>query len=281
RRETSARRRTSAGQGSTCRATRATSSSTRSSAGSAAGARAGSRTPPCSRAGPDPVRELVVTLDAGTGSGRCVAFDLTGRPVASAQEAFRYRIFADPNVPFLRGFDLDPDAFWGALARCARAVVGQLPSDARVVGVVATSQREGCVLLDRDGDVLYAGPNLDARAAAEGMALQDKIPLSRLHEITGHAPPYIFPLARYLWFRNHHDAQRVATLLMLNDWITFLLSGERIAEHSNAGESMLYDVTRRDWSGEVLETLDVPRAILPTLVAPGTNVGRVTARAAA
>jgi sugar (pentulose or hexulose) kinase len=227
------------------------------------------------------VPELVVTLDAGTGSGRCVAFDLTGRPVASAQEAFRYRIFADPNVPFLRGFDLDPDAFWGALARCARAVVGQLPSDARVVGVIATSQREGCVLLDRDGDVLYAGPNLDARAAAEGMALQDKIPLSRLHGITGHAPPYIFPLARYLWFRNHHDARRVATLLMLNDWITFLLSGERIAEHSNAGESMLYDVTRRDWSSEILGTLDVPRAILPTLVAPGADVGRVTARAAA
>jgi sugar (pentulose or hexulose) kinase len=227
------------------------------------------------------VREVVVTLDAGTGSGRCVAFDLTGRPVASAQEPFRYRIFTDPDVPLLRGFDLDPVAFWGALARCARAVVGQLPADTRVLGVIATSQREGCVLVDRDGEVLYAGPNLDARAAREGMELQEKLPVTRLHALTGHAPPYIFPLARYLWFRKHHDGSRVASLLMLNDWITYLLSGERVAEHSNAGESMLYDVSRCDWSEEILDTLEVPRAILPPLRAAGTRAGSVTTAGAA
>jgi autoinducer 2 (AI-2) kinase len=227
------------------------------------------------------VGDYVVTLDAGTGSGRCVAFDLTGRPAASAQEPFHYRIFKDPNLPLLRGFDLDAKAFWDALARCARSVVGRLPANARILGVVATSQREGCVFLDRAGEVLYAGPNLDARAAVEGIELLESIASQRLHAITGHAPPYIFPLARYLWFRKHGDGGRVATLLMLNDWITFLLSGERLAEHSNAGESMLYDVTRRDWSDEILGALDVPRAILPPLREPGTRAGSVTAAASA
>jgi len=227
------------------------------------------------------VGDFLVTLDAGTGSGRCVAFDLAGRPVAIAQEPFHYRIFTDPNVPFLRGFDLDPVAFWGALGRCTRAAVAGLPVGARILGVIATSQREGCVFVDRAGEVLYAGPNLDARASAEGIELQEKISPERLHAITGHAPPYIFPLARYLWFRKYHDAGRVDALLMLNDWITFLLSGERVAEHSNAGESMLYDVSQRDWSSEILDALDVPRAILPPLRAAGTRAGSVTARAAA
>src|SRR6185503_5966839 len=108
-----------------------------------------------------------------------------------------------------------------------------------------------------------------------------KIPLQRLHAITGHVPPYIFPLARYLWFRKHHDGARVATLLMLNDWITFLLTGERLAEHSNAGESMLYDVSRCEWSAEILDTLDIPPAILPPLRAPGARAGSVTPAAAA
>src|SRR5206468_6162374 len=219
------------------------------------------------------VRDVLITLDAGTGSGRCVAFDLAGQPLAAAQEAFHYRIFTDPNIPFLRGFDLDAVAFWGALARCVRAVLGRLPGEAHILGVIATSQREGCVLIDRAGEVLYAGPNLDARAAVEGMELLERIPAERLHALTGHAPPYIFPLARYLWFRKHHDARRVASLLMLNDWITFLLSGERVAEQSNAGESMLYDVSRREWCDEILETLDVPRAILPPLRDAGTCAG--------
>jgi autoinducer-2 kinase len=227
------------------------------------------------------VRDVLITLDAGTGSGRCVAFDLAGRPLASAQEAFHYTIFSDPDLPYLRGFDLDPTAFWGALGRCARAVVARLPPDARILGVAATSQREGCVFVDRAGEVLYAGPNLDARAAIEGMELLERIPAERLHALTGHAPPYIFPLARYLWFCKHHDARRVATLLMLNDWITFLLSGERMAEHSNAGESMLYDVSRRTWCEEILGGLDIPADILPPLVAPGARAGSVTARAAA
>jgi len=225
--------------------------------------------------------DTLLTLDAGTGSGRCVAFDLSGRPLASAQEPFYYRIFNDPNIPFLRGFDLDPRAFWGALARCVRSVIGQLPAATRLRAAIATSQREGCVFLDRQGDVLYAGPNLDARAVVEGMELQEKIGLERLHAVTGHAPPYIFPVARYLWFRKHHDAAQVASLLMLNDWITYLLCGERLAEHSNAGESMLYDVSRREWSPEIVDALDIPAGILPPLRAPGSRAGSVNAAAAA
>ena len=68
---------------------------------------------------------------------------------------------------------------------------------------------------------------------------------------------------------------------MLNDWITHLLSGERVAEHSNASESMLYDITARAWSDEILDELDIPRAILPALCEAGAPAGRVTAGAAA
>jgi autoinducer 2 (AI-2) kinase len=221
----------------------------------------------------------VLTLDAGTGSGRCIAFDAGGRALAAAQEPFTYRCFSDPQMPFLRGFDLDPDAFWGTLARCARTVVGRL-AGAHIRGVIATSQREGCVLLDRAGTVLYAGPNLDARGVTEGMELHDRIGMERLHAITGHAPAYIFPIARYLWFRKHHDAGRVARLLMLNDWITYLLSGVQVAEHSNAGESMLYDVARGEWAAELLGELEIPPGILAPLCAAGTRVGEVTPAAA-
>jgi len=225
--------------------------------------------------------DALVTLDAGTGSVRCIAFDPCGQPLAAAQEPLTYHSFVDAGMPFLRGFDLDPASFRAALARCARAVGRGLPPDARIRGVIATSQREGCVFVDRAGEVLYAGPNLDARSAIEGMELEQTIGAARLHEVTGHAPPYIFPVARYLWFRKHHDAARVATVLMLNDWITYLLSGVRVAEHSNASESMLYDVSARTWSTEFLRALDIPPDVLPPLCAAGTCVGAVTAAAAA
>jgi autoinducer 2 (AI-2) kinase len=225
--------------------------------------------------------DCLLALDAGTGSGRCVAFDAAGQVLAAAQEPFHYRTFSDPAMPFVRGFDIDPAAFWAVLARCARGVLGRLPAGARIRGVAATSQREGCVLVDAAGTVLYAGPNLDSRAVVEGMEVQERVGAERLHAITGHAPPYIFPVARYLWFRKHHDGVRVARLLMLNDWITFLLTGEQMAEHSNAGESMLYDVTRREWSAEILTALEIPADILPPLRVSGEPAGRITDAAAA
>ena len=225
--------------------------------------------------------DAIVTLDAGTGSGRCVVVDRAGRVLAKAQEPFAYEVVVDPMIPMLRGFDLEPTRFWAALAGCARRAMGALPADVHIRGVIATSQREGCVFLDAAGQVLYAGPNLDARAAMEGMEVLNLVPQARLHAVTGHAPPYIFPLARWLWYRKHHDAGRVATLLMLNDWIGYLLSGARVVEESNACESMLFDVTARAWSDEILDATGVPRAILPPVCRAGTAIGRVTAAAAA
>jgi sugar (pentulose or hexulose) kinase len=225
--------------------------------------------------------DVLVTLDAGTGSGRCVVFDAAGRMVGSAQEPLAYHFVSDPDLPLVRGFDLDPVAFWDVLGRCARSALAGLPADARVRGVIATAQREGCVFLDAAGEVLYAGPNLDARAVMQGMEVENRIPAERLHAITGHAPPYIFAVSRLLWFGQHQDASRIATLFMLNDWITHLLTGARVAEHSNASESMLYDVTQRTWSDEILDTLEIPRRILPALCEAGAPAGRVTAAAAA
>ena len=224
--------------------------------------------------------DCLVTLDAGTGSGRCIVYDAHGRPLAQSRERFHYQVLADPNVPFVRGFDLDATAFWESLATCARRALATLPIDARIRGVAVTSQREACVLLDRAGDVLYAGPNLDARATLEGFEVHEKLGTKRLHAITGHLPACVFAVARYLWFRKHHDASRVATLLMLSDWITERLTGARVAEPSNAAESMLYDVSRRTWSVDILEAFDIPAGLLPALHPSGARVGAITAAAA-
>jgi autoinducer 2 (AI-2) kinase len=225
--------------------------------------------------------DCIVTLDAGTGSGRCVAFDAAGRVLASAQEPFVYRVFEHPTIPMARGCDLDAAAFWAVLVRCTRRVVQALPAAAHVRGVVATSQREGCVFIDRAGEVLYAGPNIDARAVVEGLELEGRLTGERLHAITGHVPPYIFPAARYLWFRKQPAAARLATILMLNDWITFRLSGERTTEHSSASETCYYDVGARTWSDHVLDAIALPREALPPLHDAGAPAGWVTAAAAA
>ena len=222
-----------------------------------------------------------VALDAGTGGGKCVIFDAAGRVLGVQREPWSYDLSLNAEVPFVKEFSFSAPAFWDILCRCTRAALeqsGVAPGD--IVGVAATSQREGCVFLDAHGTEVYAGPNIDARGFAEGLDVLTALGAERLHQITGHSAPFIFPIARYLWFRKHRTAA-VAHLLMINDWITYRLSGELSAEPSNATESMLFDLRARCWSEEILATFDIPASILPPVRRSGERVGSVTGAAAA
>jgi len=222
-----------------------------------------------------------VVLDAGTGGGKCVIFDAKGQLLGAHREPWEYDLRLNPDIPFVKEFSFSAPAFWDILSRCTRLALEQAGiAPAEVAGIATTSQREGCVFLDAHGTEIYAGPNIDARGFNEGFEVLNTLGNERLYAITGHSAPFIFPLARYLWFRTHGTGT-VAHLLMINDWMTYRLCGELSAEPSNATESMLFDLKQRAWSDEILTTFNIPRDILPPVYRSGERVGALTTAAAA
>ncbi|MGH7803932.1 MAG: FGGY-family carbohydrate kinase [Candidatus Binatia bacterium] len=222
-----------------------------------------------------------LALDAGTGSGRAVLFDEAGNQLACAREEWSYESTHHPG-DMVAGHHFDADRFWGLLARASRAALAAAGVEpGSIAGVAATSQREGSVFLDGRGRELLATPNFDSRAIAEGVDVLQRLGADRLYEITGHEPPFIFPLSRLLWWRSRHPETPVASLLMIDHWVTYRLTGERVAEPSNAAESLLFDVAAGGWSDEIREAFDVSDAILPRLAMGGSPAGFVSAEAAA
>ncbi len=63
------------------------------------------------------------------------------------------------------------------------------------------------------------------------------------------------------------------TLLMMPDLFGWLLTGRRAGEHTDASTTQLLDPRTATWSDELCRALDLPRAILPQLVEPGTELG--------
>ena len=65
------------------------------------------------------------------------------------------------------------------------------------------------------------------------------------------------------------------------DLVNFWLTGQMVAEFTNATTTQFVDARRRSWATDLLTELDIPTRILPTIVEPGTVVGKVSADAPA
>lgn len=63
--------------------------------------------------------------------------------------------------------------------------------------------------------------------------------------------------------------------LMIPDFFHWLLCGSKVVEFTNATTTQFFDPKRRDWASDLLRKFDVPTKMLPTVVNPGTNLGKL------
>lgn len=66
-------------------------------------------------------------------------------------------------------------------------------------------------------------------------------------------------------------------MLLIPDLLAFWLTGQRIAERTNASTTGLLNATSGEWDDELVALLGVDRSLLPRLVDPGTRIGPITA----
>jgi len=62
-------------------------------------------------------------------------------------------------------------------------------------------------------------------------------------------------------------------MLLMPDFLNFMLSGKKKAEFSIASTTSLIDPIKRDWSWELIEKFGFPKNIFPEVVEPGTKLG--------
>ena len=220
----------------------------------------------------------ILALDAGSSGARCLIVRPDTGTVAVTRQEWSYD--TPPEIGPL-GKSFDPEAFWSILCdvtRRALASAGLSGADIAAVGV--TSQRLGLVIIDEDGSPLYAGPNADVRAPAQGFAIDAKM-AERVYTTTGKLPSLLLAPAKLQWLQQHDEAGfERATVLTMGDWVAYRLTGERRAEQSLAGGCGLLDITTRKPHMGLLDELGLPARLLPPSVTAQEVVGKVRPDAA-
>lgn len=220
----------------------------------------------------------IMVLDAGTSGARCHIFDADGRIVASASRSWQ---LVSSDEPYSLVREWHPQRLWKTLSDLMAECICTCDARAQdIAAVAATSQRQAVVFVDGEGDVIYAGPNLDLRALFEGGVI-DEHHGAEVYGVTGHLPSFLFAPAKMRWFQQHRldDYERISCVMTLADWIAFRLTGEIASEPTLAGEAGLLDIKSRVWCKSLLDELNLHFAPIPLNVS-GSVIGEVSAESA-
>jgi xylulokinase len=196
----------------------------------------------------------LVGLDVGTTGVKAIAITRTGDVVARAEAGYAL------STPQPGWAEQDPED-WRRAAEEALAALAVQPA---AIGL--SGQMHGLVCLD-DADHVLRPAILwnDQRTAVECAEIEERVGLERLIELTGNRALTGFTAPKLLWLRRHEPDifARMRHILLPKDYVRLRLQGERAIDAADASGTLLFDVARRRWSGEVVDALELDRAWLP------------------
>jgi autoinducer 2 (AI-2) kinase len=215
--------------------------------------------------------DAILVVDAGTSAMRASLVAADGAATAVTIEPWSTFVPEDA-APFGREFD--PEEVADALRRVLEAASAHRE---RVAAIAFTGQREGMAFVDDRGIGVFASPNIDARASAEGIAI-DAVRGAEVYSATGHLPSLMQAPAKLQWLRANRPetAARVRHAVPFVDWLGSLLTGSVSMSRTLANENGLRCVGTDDAPAAMLEALDFEAELLPPVIADGAIAGAVS-----
>jgi rhamnulokinase len=218
---------------------------------------------------------VMAAVDLGAQSGRVAIGTFDGERL-ELEEAHR---FANEPVR-VRG-----TLHWDILRLYQDALDG-LRKAARLTPIDSVSVDSWAVdfgLIDRAGRLVQNPVHYrDSRRAAAVSGVLARVPARELYGRTGIqllSINTVFELAAMV-AESDPALDAADSLLLIPDLLHYWLCGSRTAEYTNATTTQCLDAATGEWAGDLLDRLEIPRDLLPQIVAPATPLGSVTAEVA-
>ena len=135
-----------------------------------------------------------------------------------------------------------------------------------VRGIGLSGQMHGATLLDAADEVLRPCILWNDTRSFEEAAELDADPMFR--RVTGNIVFAGFTAPKLMWVQRHEPAlwDRVAKVLLPKDYLRLWLTGDHVAEMSDASGTSWFDTGARDWSDDLLAATGLSRGHMPRLV---------------
>ena len=220
----------------------------------------------------------IMAFDAGTTSNRCILFDQQGNICSSAQKEFT-QIFPKPGW-----VEHDAREIWATQFGVAVEAMGKISASAVDIAAIGiTNQRETTIVWDREtGEPIYNAIVWQCRRTS---TLCDELKAQGHTDMirgkTGLVVDAYFSATKIRWILDHvpgaqERAERGELLFgTVETWLIWKLTLGRnhVTDYTNASRTMLFNINTLDWDDEILNLLNIPRAMLPKAMPSSTVYG--------
>lgn len=225
------------------------------------------------------MQTYVLGIDVGTGGTRALIMGGDGRVFASATE--EHEPFASPQPGWA---EQRPEDWWRAAGIAIHRALakGQLRGE-QISSVGFSGQMHGAVMLDGCGKVIR--PTLiwcDTRTEKQCRELTERVGSEQLVRLTCNPALANFTVTKLLWTRENEQEnwKRIRSVLLPKDYVRFRLTGEKATDVADASGTLMLNVARRQWCGEILQAAEIDRSLLPALYESTDVCGKVSAMGA-
>mgnify|MGYP003308344339 CR=1 FL=1 len=223
------------------------------------------------------MHKYVIALDQGTTSSRAVIFDEQARIVAIKSYEFE-QIYPQPGW-----VEHDPMAILNSQIDALREVVqlSGIPV-ANIAAIGITNQRETTMVWDKKtGEPVYNAIVWQCRRTAPIVKrLCEQGYEEHIRKTTGLLPDAYFSGSKLSWILdelNLHERARNGELCFgtVDTFLAWNLCEGRphVTDATNASRTMLFNIHTNEWDEKLLNALDIPREILPTVVDTSGVIG--------
>ncbi len=202
---------------------------------------------------------MYIGLDLGTSGLKGIMIDDQQKVVAEATAPLTVSRPHD-------GWSEQSPADWIAAAEAVFDALAAKHSLTEVRALGLSGQMHGATLLDAADEVLRPCILWNDTRAHEEAAELDGDPIFR--RVTGNIVFPGFTAPKLLWVQRHEPATfaRIAKVLLPKDYLRLWLTGEHVAEMSDAAGTSWLDTGARDWSDALLAATDLGRDHMARLV---------------
>jgi glycerol kinase len=224
----------------------------------------------------------LLALDQGTSSSRSIVFDSLGQIVAIAQRELP-QIFPQPGW-----VEHDALEIWrGQLATAREALTKAKITAQDIAAVGITNQRETTLVWNRKTGlpIHHAIVWQDRRAEPTCVHLREQGLAHTIQQKTGLLIDAYFSGTKLKWLLdnvpNAREQAKRGELAFgtIDSWLIWQLTKGTVhaTDVSNASRTMLFNVHTNQWDAELLQLLDIPAELLPSVQASSSIFGHVHA----